>query len=486
MKKSQLFKSIGLMMTFATMMFLTSCFSEDDIQDLLDPVASFQIEVSTDNFLEVSFTNFSLNADSYAWTFGDGGTSTETDPTYTYMEAGTFTVTLVASNTNGATSTFTDEVTITDPLAAQRALIGENGKVWQLVADNSTGVNPLQVGPTDRSAVWFAIGDLCSRECIFDDTWTFNTDGTFTYENNGDYWYEGGLFANGSESCFEAIDANYVGPGGEDLTDWNSGTHPFTYDPTSTSLTINGGFIGLTKAGTDKDSYTTPQPSVTYNVAKLVEVEGAADTLVLETDLTDDDGVVFGYWAFTLVSYANASDAVIVEECPTSEKTLIDVVNIDFESTSNWNPFGGNDDAGGGMVMSVIANPDASGINTSANVGSLEEPDGSRFYSGASTQLDGYIDFSVKKTIKFKVWSPIAGATVKFKLEDSADASVATETDFTITAADTWEEFEVLYTSNDQALYDVIAVFFDFDPNADQSNKSGARTHYFDDIILVE
>lgn len=483
MKKSQLFKSIGLMTTFATMMFLTSCFSEDDIQDLLDPVASFQFEVSTDNFLEVSFTNFSLNADSYAWTFGDGGTSTETDPTYTYSEAGTYTVTLVASNADGETSTFEDEVTITDPLAAQRALIGENGKTWQLLADNSTGVNPIQVGPQDRSQVWFAIADLCSRSCIFNDTWTFNTDGTFTFDNQGDAFAEGGAFADppGNEVCFDATnDALFVGPGGEDLSDWDNGTHPFVFDPSSSTLTINGGFIGLMKVGSTAEG-TTPFSSVTYEVTKLVEVEGAADTLVLETELVD----AVGYWQFTLVSYDNPADVVVVEECEEVEKTLIDVVDFDFETDApNFGAFGGNDDAGGGMVVTRIANPDASGINTSGFVVSVEEPEGSRFYSGISTTLDGYIDFTTKQTFKVKVWSPVAGATIKFKLEDSADANINKEIDATITSADTWEELTFTFEAADSEKFDVLVLFFDFDPNADQSNKSGARTHYFDDVIL--
>ena len=46
---------------------------------------------------EVAFTNSSLNASSYDWTFGDGQTSTEANPVHTYLD-GYFTATLVASN----------------------------------------------------------------------------------------------------------------------------------------------------------------------------------------------------------------------------------------------------------------------------------------------------------------------------------------------------------------------------------------------------
>lgn len=45
----------------------------------------------------VSFTNLSTNAGTFSWNFGDGNTSTATNPTHTYTTYGDFTVTLVAS-----------------------------------------------------------------------------------------------------------------------------------------------------------------------------------------------------------------------------------------------------------------------------------------------------------------------------------------------------------------------------------------------------
>lgn len=45
----------------------------------------------------VAFTNSSVNAGSYVWNFGDGGTSTATSPQHTYTSLGTYTVSLVAN-----------------------------------------------------------------------------------------------------------------------------------------------------------------------------------------------------------------------------------------------------------------------------------------------------------------------------------------------------------------------------------------------------
>lgn len=74
------------------------------------PVANFNFEISD---LATSFTNISTNATNYVWDFGDNtGTSTEANPSYTYAQAGTYTVQLTASN-GDESSIITKEVTVT-------------------------------------------------------------------------------------------------------------------------------------------------------------------------------------------------------------------------------------------------------------------------------------------------------------------------------------------------------------------------------------
>jgi len=51
------------------------------------------------------FTNTSTNSTSYLWNFGDGTTSSAAAPSHTYSTPGTYTVTLVASNSNGCSDT---------------------------------------------------------------------------------------------------------------------------------------------------------------------------------------------------------------------------------------------------------------------------------------------------------------------------------------------------------------------------------------------
>lgn len=50
------------------------------------------------NLDEVTFTNLSLNGETFTWNFGDGETSTEKDPVHLFENDGQYTVTLVAFN----------------------------------------------------------------------------------------------------------------------------------------------------------------------------------------------------------------------------------------------------------------------------------------------------------------------------------------------------------------------------------------------------
>ncbi|MGB3076198.1 MAG: choice-of-anchor L domain-containing protein [Chitinophagales bacterium] len=71
----------------------------------LKPVAGFSAS-QNDNF--VQFHNLSRYATSYTWDFGDGITSTETNPTHAYAANGFYNVSLTTQNyccTNGATET---------------------------------------------------------------------------------------------------------------------------------------------------------------------------------------------------------------------------------------------------------------------------------------------------------------------------------------------------------------------------------------------
>jgi PKD repeat protein len=73
---------------------------------------------------EVQFTNSSIQASNYFWSFGDDATSEESAPEHTYSADGTYTVMLVAFNLCGSDTSYAN-VTITDVGISQSSGKGE-------------------------------------------------------------------------------------------------------------------------------------------------------------------------------------------------------------------------------------------------------------------------------------------------------------------------------------------------------------------------
>lgn len=83
------------------------------------PVASFTKSVASGTApLAVSFTDTSTGGPtSWAWDFGDGGTATTQNPSHTYTSAGTYSVTLAATNSQGSNTSSAQTVTVSAPAA---------------------------------------------------------------------------------------------------------------------------------------------------------------------------------------------------------------------------------------------------------------------------------------------------------------------------------------------------------------------------------
>ena len=67
----------------------------------IQPNTLFTTTTSADDTMSFVFRSYSTDAESYLWDFGDGNTSTEENPNYTYEEGGLYTVTLTKISSDG-------------------------------------------------------------------------------------------------------------------------------------------------------------------------------------------------------------------------------------------------------------------------------------------------------------------------------------------------------------------------------------------------
>jgi len=122
-------------------------------------------------------------------------------------------------------------------------------------------------------------------------------------------------------------------------------------------------------------------------------------------------------------------------------------------------------------VPAIVANPDATGINTSANV--AEWMRSGEQWAHVYCDLDGTIDFSTGNVFKVKAYSPIA-CQVLFKLEGPGGAF--TEVSADVTTVNEWTQLSYDFTGATSNVYNKIVIFFDFSTTTD-------NTFYFDDVV---
>jgi hypothetical protein len=144
-----------------------------------------------------------------------------------------------------------------------------------------------------------------------------------------------------------------------------------------------------------------------------------------------------------------------------------------------YNDFDGNQNepfSGWPNMPSIIANPDQSGINTSANVG--EWIRSQEQWAHIYTNLEGKVDFSTGEVFTLKIWSPII-CDVLFKLEDQNNGGVFVEVLQSVANPNQWVELSFNFAGAPSGTFDKIVIFMDFSSNAD-------NTFYFDDIVGPE
>lgn len=442
---------LGLFMFAA----LYSCSKDDD--DNGDLIASFSYDIDTENHLKVVFTNFSQNATTYLWDFGDGETSTEESPTHIFPESATYEVVLTASNADGESATYKQNIQLTDPDVALARLAGEISKTWKL---HRVGTS-MGVGPDAEGArAWWALSNDGSRSCVYFHEFTFHRDGSFEFDDQGQFWGEAAVFGGDlKEVCFEAIAANMVNSEGNDVSAWLGGTHAYEYVPSTNTITLNGqgAWMGLPQLGTSGESIV---PETSKSFTAVIEEHDDYDLMIVSYAYADL------YWDFTYASY---SDPTLEPEVITEVDDVEDLPK--YAPEQFFNTFASEDEED---VQYLFPTQDASDVTITIGVDDPADPDGDKvgeYQRGTSQfadlkfQMDFNIQFDNFTTVSIDVFVPSTN-----NYEGGLDKSIMIFIADAHTTPSFWESWVQFLVPDDEVVMDEWVTYtFDLDEPSEGS-----------------
>jgi gliding motility-associated-like protein len=244
---------------------------------IAQPIASFTATpLSGCSPLVVQFTNTSTGATSYSWNLGNNVTSTQANPSTTYVTPGTYTVTLTATNGNNSnTVTMTNYITV-NPSPVVAFVVSDSG--YSCPPKTVTFTNQSTPGGTGTPTYYWDFGNG-QTSTVANPTVTYSTSGNFNVS----------LIVTNSFGCSKTyVHNNYVHTYNKPTSNFtstgnNSCTIPATVTFTNTSSGATS-YVWIWGDGTPNG--TTTSPTHTYTTAgsytvKLVAINsnGCRDTM---------------------------------------------------------------------------------------------------------------------------------------------------------------------------------------------------------------
>jgi PKD repeat protein len=300
---------------------------------------------------------------SYGWTFDDGGSSTIQNPSHTYSSAGTYTATLIITDSTSATANSTVSISV----AASVALSANFG------ASPTSGQTPLVVNFT---------GSASGGSSPYSYRWTFGDGGSSTTQNPSHTYSSAGsytatLTATDSASATASSAVNITVTAAVPLSAGNVASPPSGQAP----LSVN--FAGKASGGTppytyrwafgDSGSSTTQNPSHTYS---------SAGSYTATLTVTDNASATASSTANITVTAAAPLSATIVASATSGQAPL--TVNFTGSANGGTSPYsyawtfgdGGSTTSqnpshtysSAGRYTTTLAVSDSSSVNASATV----------------------------------------------------------------------------------------------------------------------
>ncbi len=135
---------------------------------------------------------------------------------------------------------------------------------------------------------------------------------------------------------------------------------------------------------------------------------------------------------------------------------------------------------GGASSGIIVANPDPSGENTTANVLEFNKAEGAEVWAGMGFTID-VLEFNDQTSFQLKSYSPEVGKVIKVKLETVQGnvAGLTHEVDVVTSVANEWETLVYDFSEAPDLEYVSFIVFYDF------GNTTGG-TYRLDEIQLID
>tara|TARA_R110002074_G_scaffold122612_9_gene257389 strand:- start:7459 stop:9576 length:2118 start_codon:yes stop_codon:yes gene_type:complete len=445
---------------------------------------------------------------------------------YTTVGENTFTVTITANGFDGTTMTETIEVSINIPVMNSdlvNLLTEGTSKTWFLAAAQTghLGLGPARAGidgdwwyPKWYSAQAFEKCGSDISDCFCDDELTFSVDSngdvTYVLDNKGQTFFNVGHKAVVGGTSDEDFCYDYDTSGEKAVTISSVEGNVPEAETTGMQMEFaDGGFMSYYVGSSTYEilsisenllyvrTYDTMNPDLAWYVRFTSAPSTGGGDESLQTIYTNlvwsDEFDVNGApnpanWTYDLGAggwgngeaqeYTDSADNVIVEDGLLKitargsgvaggavhyydDVTLVasgggvSVVE-DFEGTAPvFTDFGGASTA-------VISNPDASGENTSTNVGESTKNNGAEVWAGSFFDLAAPLDLTTYSSMEIKTWSPAVGAVVRLKLENQANSDEFYEVDATTSVIEEWETLTFDLSSAPAFTFDRVVLFFDF------------------------
>ncbi|MFP2994282.1 PKD domain-containing protein [Spongiivirga sp. MCCC 1A20706] len=269
--------------------------------DIQAPVtAAFTFAVDPDDYRTYMFMDASEDAVSLLWEFGDGFQFTGMNPTHTYDEDGTYTVTLTATSITGNTDVATEQITVAQGFVVQvlngtfdefTVNTGDNADAWDMTPNSTVVDNTGATVDSPYRPLWrnTELNDYIDA--------TYGTNEQPSSTSDGNNGTRGAKFNNSSRRLYQLVAVE------------QGATYNFSIDTRSEAMGVNTEVFILNTEITDElgiDASTTdPAIDAYFNITNDFNTDKSMFTTSTFTFTASSNEIVIYVRALNAVDSSN-------------------------------------------------------------------------------------------------------------------------------------------------------------------------------------